>query len=137
MSLQTPSSRSKNDASSTGHRFRVFLRRLFGHPASAFGTSIFLLFILLAVIGPWIVPYQANQQIYEHARQAPSLTHWFGTDHLGRDVLSRIVLGARDVFLISGIGTAAAVVIGTILGLLIKCDLPGRQQGGRRTGLLI
>jgi peptide/nickel transport system permease protein len=118
MSSQIMLSRSKNDASSKGHRFRIFLRRLFRHPASAVGTIIFLLFILLAVIGPWIVPYQANQQIYDHARQSPSLTHWFGTDHLGRDVLSRVILGARDIFLVSGVGTAVAVVIGTFLGLI-------------------
>jgi peptide/nickel transport system permease protein len=100
------------------HRFWEFTGRLFSHPASALGTIVFVVFVLLAVLGPLIAPYQANQQLYDQARQSPSWEHWFGTDHLGRDVLSRIIVGSRDIFLISGAGTAIAVILGTILGLV-------------------
>lgn len=110
--------RSENDAFPNRRRFLVFIKRLFHHPASTIGTIIVILFTLMAILGPWIAPYQANQQIYDHARQSPSSAHWFGTDHLGRDVFSRIILGSRDIFLISGLGTAIAVVIGTSLGLI-------------------
>jgi peptide/nickel transport system permease protein len=94
------------------------LRQLYARPASAVGTSIFLLFLLMALVGPLIAPYEANQQIFEDARQPPSPRHWFGTDHLGRDVFSRVVLGARDVLSLAGLGTLAAVVVGTTIGLI-------------------
>ncbi len=87
-------------------------------PASSFGTTIFILFTLTALFGPLIAPFEANQQIYEDARQSPSLKHWFGTDHLGRDVFSRVILGSRDIFLLAGLGTAIAVVLGTFIGLI-------------------
>jgi peptide/nickel transport system permease protein len=51
-------------------------------------------------------------------RHPPSATHWFGTDHLARDVFSRVLLGARDVFALAGVGTLLAVAIGTSLGLI-------------------
>jgi len=65
-----------------------------------------------------LAPYDFNQQIYADVRQAPSTTYWFGTDHLGRDVFSRVVLGARSILSIAGGGTAVAVVIGTVIGLV-------------------
>jgi peptide/nickel transport system permease protein len=77
-----------------------------------------LLFLLLALIGPIIAPYGENDQIAADARQAPSMTHLFGTDRLGRDVFSRVVLGTRDIFALAGLGTLLAVISGTSLGLL-------------------
>lgn len=94
------------------------LRAVLRQPLQAAGTLIFLLFLLLAVFGPLLAPYGANQQIIEEVRQAPSAVHWFGTDRLGRDVFSRVVLGASDIFALAGIGTLAAVAIGASLGLL-------------------
>jgi peptide/nickel transport system permease protein len=96
----------------------VMFRSLYQKPASALGTTIVLLFVALAVIGPWIAPFNVNQQIAQDARQAPSQNHWFGTDHLGRDVFSRVVLGAGQVITLAGSGTILAVMIGTSLGLL-------------------
>ncbi len=87
-------------------------------PAHAVGTILFLVFLFLAIFGPIIAPYGANEQIVQDVRQAPSSVHWFGTDHLARDVFSRIILGARDVFALAGIGTGLSVLIGTFLGLL-------------------
>lgn len=103
---------------SPGRRLLAILKALYRRRASALGTSIVLLFAILALIGPWVVPYEVNQQIPEDARQAPSIEHLFGTDHLGRDVFSRVILGASQVLLLAGSGTIFAVVIGTSLGLL-------------------
>jgi peptide/nickel transport system permease protein len=105
-------------ARSLGRRLFVIFRSLYQKPASALGTTIVLLFVALAVIGPWIAPFNVNQQIAQDARQAPSQNHWFGTDHLGRDVFSRVVLGAGQVITLAGSGTILAVMIGTSLGLL-------------------
>lgn len=96
----------------------VVLKSLYRSRASALGTSIVLLFALLALIAPWVAPYEVNQQIMEDARQAPSSRHIFGTDHLGRDVFSRVLLGAAQVLILAGSGTFLAVVSGTSLGLL-------------------
>lgn len=94
------------------------LRNLYSRPASALGFTLFAVFVLLALVGPLLAPYEANEQIAADARQAPSSAHWFGTDHLGRDVFSRVALGARDILALAGLGTLVAVVIGTTLGLL-------------------
>lgn len=101
-----------------GPRILTIVRALYSRPASAFSVTVVLLFIVLAVIGPWIAPYGVNEQIVADARQGPSAAHWFGTDNLGRDVFSRVLLGARAVIGLSGGGTLLAVAIGTILGLL-------------------
>jgi peptide/nickel transport system permease protein len=105
-------------ASKAEQRFFAFLNRLIQRPAHAAGTIIFLIFLLMAIFGPVIAPYGFNEQIVEHARQGLSARHWFGVDTLGRDVFSRVLLGARDIFSLAGTGTLIAVVIGTSLGLI-------------------
>lgn len=97
--------------------WRRLARGLFSRPASAVGTTIVLLFLLVALIGPFLAPYGANEQLAAEARQAPSARHWFGTDHLGRDVFSRVALGARDILSLAGAGTLLAVFSGTVIGL--------------------
>jgi peptide/nickel transport system permease protein len=105
-------------ASNRTQRSARFLKRLYSRPASAFGTTIFFIFLFLALFGPLIAPFEENQQIALEARQPPSTAHWFGTDNLGRDVFSRVILGARDILLLAGVGTFLAVISGTIFGLI-------------------
>lgn len=101
-----------------GRRLLSSGRSLFRQPASAVGTTLFLLFALAALLGPVVAPYGSNQQIIQAVLAPPSSLHWFGTDNLGRDVFSRVLLGARDIVSLAGLGTLAAVVTGTTLGLL-------------------
>lgn len=101
-----------------GWRPLIVISRLYQNLASGLGSSIVLLFVLVALLGPAIAPYGVNEQIAADARQAPSARHWFGTDHLGRDVFSRLALGAREILLLAGVGTALSVISGTSLGLL-------------------
>ena len=117
-STQPPPTVKGSTGSAGSRRALDIVRALYSRPSSAISVSVVLLFILLALIGPWIAPYGVNEQIVADARQGPSATHWFGTDNLGRDVFSRILLGARAVIGLSGGGTLLAVSIGTILGLL-------------------
>jgi peptide/nickel transport system permease protein len=93
-------------------------RRIAARPASLVGSLVVALFLFLALFGPWLAPYGSNQQIPGAARLAPSSQHPFGTDHLGRDVFSRVVLGARDILTLAGLGSLLAVVGGASLGLL-------------------
>lgn len=101
-----------------GWRLKTFMQSLFKRPSSALGSILVLIFLILALFGPLLAPYDENEQIASDARQPPSGTHWFGTDHLGRDVFSRVVLGAREVLILAGTGTLLAVLIGTLLGLV-------------------
>lgn len=99
-------------------RSRAFFRFFYSDIPTGLGTSIFLLFLFLAVFGPFIAPFEFNEQIYTDARQAPTAVHLFGTDHLGRDVFSRIILGARDIFTLTGLGTLLSIFTGATFGLL-------------------
>lgn len=119
-----PETDSQREGSSTqesvglGGQFVVAVQELYQRPSSAIGVTISIIFLLMAAFGPLIAPYGANEQIVEDARQPPSADHWFGTDNLARDVFSRVVLGARDVLALAGLGTLAAVVLGTTIGLV-------------------
>ncbi|MGH2538254.1 MAG: ABC transporter permease [Candidatus Promineifilaceae bacterium] len=95
-----------------------WLARLAARPSSALGVGLVALFLLLALLGPLIAPYEANEQIVSAARQPPSAGHPFGVDRLGRDVFSRVVLGARDILTLAGAGTLLAVAAGTLIGLV-------------------
>jgi peptide/nickel transport system permease protein len=79
------------------------------------GGSILVVIIALAVFAPLIAPYSPIQQDMQARLQAPSWAHWLGTDHLGRDTLSRLLFGLRPS-LISGV---AAVMLATLFGSLI------------------
>ena len=112
-----PSQIGESAAPVRGRRLHLILRRLYKSPTTAFGTTVFLLFLLAALIGPLIAPYGANEQISSEARQPPSAAHLFGTDNLGRDVFSRVLLGAREILILAGLGTLSAVLVGTVIGL--------------------
>lgn len=71
----------------------------------------------MAVFGPAISPYPFYEQRFAERLQPPSPAHWFGTDVLGRDVFSRVMVGSRDIFLLSGSGTVLAVLAGLSAGL--------------------
>ena len=99
-------------------RAGVYWHRLRRQPVALTGTIIFVLFLFIALFGPLIAPYDYAAQDAAHRLQGPSLGHWMGTDNFGRDVFSRVLVGARDVFYLGGVGTLLAAVIGTSLGLL-------------------
>jgi peptide/nickel transport system permease protein len=94
------------------------LASLYSRPTSAFGTTVVLIFLLMALLGPWVAPYGGAEQITGAARLAPSFEHPFGTDRLGRDILSRVIIGARDIFSLAGTGTLVAVFLGAFAGLI-------------------
>ncbi|MCL4246976.1 MAG: ABC transporter permease [Anaerolineae bacterium] len=83
------------------------------------GTLIVTFFIALALFGPQIAPFRFDEIIRGAARQPPSSTYWFGTDHLGRDVFSRVVWGAREIITIPLITTFLCVTLGATIGMFI------------------
>ena len=99
-------------------QLRLYWQRLRRVPTSVVGLGILVLFLVLAVIGPWIAPYGYSEQIPDDRAQPPSAKHWLGTDQFGRDILSRIVVGSRDVFAVAGSGSLIGVLLGLNVGLL-------------------
>lgn len=98
-------------------RWQIQWRRLRRHPTTVLGLVIVSVFLVLAIFGPWIAPYKYTEQIPADRAQPPSASHWLGTDQYGRDILSRIIVGSRDVFTVAGSGTVLAVLMGLTVGL--------------------
>ena len=104
-------------------------RRLFKRKAAVFGLVVITAFILLAVLAPLVVPYDPIATSWSLVRKPPTAAHWFGTDELGRDILSRIIYGARASLMAGLISVAIALGIGVPLGLLA-----GYRGGHHRRG---
>ena len=82
------------------------------------GFGIVLFWIVVAVLAPLLAPYPPNAtDALAAAHPAPSAAHWLGTDHLGRDILSRVLWGARRVLTVAPIAVLAAAIVGSLLGL--------------------
>jgi peptide/nickel transport system permease protein len=94
--------------------FFVVARRLSRNSSAVIGFVVAALLVLMAILAPLIAPYPPAKQDLAHTRQAPSAQHIMGTDELGRDIFSRIVLGSRFSLSIGFL----AVLIGTAIGML-------------------
>jgi peptide/nickel transport system permease protein len=94
------------------------LQNLLERPSAVIGLAIIVLFILLAIFAPIVAPYDPTATSWSSVRKASSSAHWFGTDELGRDILSRIIHGTRASLLAGVISVSIAVSIGVPLGLL-------------------
>lgn len=82
------------------------------------GLGIVVLFIIIAIIAPWLAPYSYKEQLLTERMQPPSSKHWFGTDDFGRDIFSRILYGARISLWVGFFSVLGSVVIGTLLGII-------------------
>lgn len=82
------------------------------------GATIVLFFVTLAIFGPLLAPQGINDQMLSNKLQAPSAEHWFGTDDLGRDVYSRVILGARISLLVGFLSVIASAIVGSLLGII-------------------
>ena len=104
-----------------GTVFRV-LRRLLGRPRSAFGLIVIVVMVFASVFARWIMPYDPNDQMFdglslEGAPLPPSSQFWLGTDLLGRDLFSRLVLGTQTSLIIGILANGIAVVLGATVGI--------------------
>ena len=93
-------------------------RRLKRRKGAMAALVVVVLLILLAVLAPWIAPYDPTATSFSTVRKPPSWAHWFGTDEVGRDVLSRILFGARASLSAGLVSVGIAVGAGVPLGLL-------------------
>jgi glutathione transport system permease protein len=95
-----------------------FWRKFRKQKVALIAGGFVLLLVVVAVFAPWIVPYDAENFFdYDKLNAPPSAAHWLGVDALGRDILSRILMGARISLAAGFISVAVGAIVGTILGL--------------------
>lgn len=97
---------------------RLVVRRFGNRPIAVVGVFILAVLIIAATAAPLIAPYDPDAIDVQSILQGPSAAHWFGTDELGRDILSRCIFGAQVSLLIVGAALIIALVIGTVIGVL-------------------
>ena len=97
---------------------RDSLRRFFASSTAVIGLAIVLAFVLMAIGAQWITPYGADQQLLTDRLKAPSAQHLFGTDDLGRDVLSRVVFGSQISLRVGVFAVTLSLLTGSVLGLV-------------------
>ncbi len=100
-----------------GNRSRAF-RRFRRNRAGQVGTAITVIFVLIALVGPFFAPYDYAAQALQNAMQLPSSAHWLGTDELGRDMLSRLITGARISLILAVSSVVGGLIIGTFIGVV-------------------
>jgi glutathione transport system permease protein len=97
---------------------KVFIKKFMKRKTAVLGLIIIVLLVILAIVGPYLAPYPYDEYDYSNVLAGPSAEHWFGTDHYGRDIFSRMLVGTR---LTLGVSLSAVVIgaaLGTVLGLL-------------------
>ncbi|MGK7869362.1 ABC transporter permease [Falsiroseomonas sp. E2-1-a20] len=97
---------------------RRAVRRFLRHRLALFGLIVVVAFVLIAAFAPWIAPFDPIETSWSRIRRPPSEAHWFGTDENGRDVMSRLIWGARASLMAGVISVLGAVALGVPIGLL-------------------
>lgn len=105
-----------------GSRFWQVIRQLLRRPRSAFGLIVIVVMVLAALLAPWIVPHDPFEQSFDGltlsgAPLPPNEQFWFGTDLLGRDLFSRLILGTRTSLIIGVVANGIAVIVGAGVGI--------------------
>ncbi|QRE76213.1 glutathione ABC transporter permease GsiD [Methylobacterium aquaticum] len=96
-----------------------FWRKFRRQPVAVVALAFVVLLVAVAILAPWIAPYDAENYFdYDRINEGPSFAHWLGVDPLGRDILSRILLGGRISLATGFMSVAIGGLIGTVLGLL-------------------
>ena len=86
------------------------------NPLAAIGVVLVVIFVILALFAPWIAPQDPAHIELPTRLSSPSTVHWFGTDELGRDILSRVIYGSRISMLVGSSVVAVSLALGLIIG---------------------
>ena len=98
--------------------FQDALRRLFRNKLAIIGMVILGIFVFCAIFAPWIAPYDPIAQNVTRRREPPSWEHPFGLDEVGRDLLSRVIYGARVSLYVGVASVSLAIIAGTLIGAI-------------------
>jgi peptide/nickel transport system permease protein len=90
--------------------------RFVSNTKAVVGLIVLGVFVVLAVIGPWIAPYDPDARSDDIVK-GPSAAHWFGTDHLGRDIFSQVLVGTRSVVFVGFLAGLVAIVLAVVIGV--------------------
>ncbi len=101
-----------------GNRAAGIFKDLVSRPSGAIGLSLVIFHVALALISPFVVPFDYKLQNSALMLSQPDAVHWLGSDHLGRDVFSRTLMGGREALLVTGVATPLAVIWGGFAGIL-------------------
>jgi peptide/nickel transport system permease protein len=96
---------------------RRLWRRLCRRRGAMVGLVVVVLFVVAALAAPWLAPFDPVETSWSAIRQAPSAAHWFGTDDIGRDVLSRVLYGTRASLLAGVVSVSISLALGVPIGL--------------------
>ncbi|MFM2481951.1 ABC transporter permease [Celerinatantimonas sp. YJH-8] len=94
------------------------VKKFVANRSAMVGAVIVLVFLMLAILAPYLAPYSPVKADFMAVRHAPDAAHWLGTDELGRDILSRLIWGARASLLAGCVSVLIAMAIGVPLGLM-------------------
>ena len=97
--------------------WRRALRKLWKRRGAMVGLAFVVFFVLLALFAPWVSPQDPLATSWSAVRKGPSAAHWFGTDEIGRDVLARVIWGARASLLAGVVSVCISLAVGVPLGL--------------------
>ncbi len=98
---------------------RNVLADIASRPSGALGLSLVSFHVVLAIVSPAIIPYDFKAMDAQVILDGPSAEHWLGTDNLGRDILSRTMLGGRQALMVTSVSTVMAIAWGGMLGVLL------------------
>ncbi|MEU2655434.1 ABC transporter permease [Streptomyces sp. NPDC007325] len=129
----------KTETSSGAGLWREAMKRLRGSKMALIGAAIIALFVLVAIVGPWLAPYGPTDQTWRgevFSNQGkfvgPRAENWFGLDHLGRDSFSRFLEGARQTLLVGVVSMLIGLVLGALVGAVSgACATLGGKAGRR------
>ncbi len=132
------------ETSSGASLWREAFRRLKRSKMAIIGALIIALFLILAIVGPYIAPYSPTAQtwrneVFSNRGEFVNMRgeNWFGLDHLGRDLFSRFLVGARQTLLVGVVATVIGLVIGFLIGGLAGAFATLGGEAGRRVDSVI
>jgi len=114
IAVATPKKRRKKES-----MFKQVFLRLMKNPAAVAGLVVLFIIFILAIIGPFIAPYDPNYMDYANMYATPNAQHWLGCDNLGRDILSRILCGGRYSLSLGITSAFIGLILGTFFGCLV------------------
>ena len=104
-------------ATAAAGAWRLAGRRLRRRRGAMVGLVVVVAFVALALFAPWLAPFDPVETSWSAIRQAPSAAHWFGTDDIGRDVLSRVIWGTRASLMAGVVSVSISLALGVPIGL--------------------
>ncbi|MER7176619.1 ABC transporter permease [Streptomyces mesophilus] len=134
----------QNETSSGASLWREAFRRLKGSKMAIIGGVVIALFIVMAVIGPWVAPHSPKaltwkDEVFLNRGEfvGPRGENWFGLDHLGRDMFSRFLVGARQTLLVGVVSMLIGLIIGAVIGVVSGAAATLGGAAGRRVDTVV